>query len=276
MDFSALMLLLLVVSGAIWAFDHWRGAPQRRKRVEDAQRAGDAALAGKALREPVMVEYARAFFPVILVVFVLRAFIVEPFRIPSGSMLPGLLPGDFILVSKSSYGVRLPVVNVRAVGSAMPARGDVVVFRYPAEPSVNYIKRMVGLPGDKVVYRDKKIYVNGVMMEQEPAAPYMLREPGQGLTQMYRWQETLGEIKHDILTMTAGNGPMLEFQVPEGHYFVLGDNRDRSNDSRYWGFVPDDHLVGRAFMIWFSWDMMAPRGWFWEKILWKRIGKTIE
>lgn len=276
MDFSALMLLLLVVSGLLWAFDHRLGRPRRRRRSEEAARAGNPEQAARASREPVIVEYARAFFPVILVVFVLRAFIVEPFRIPSGSMLPGLLPGDFILVSKSSYGVRLPVLNVRAVGSATPARGDVVVFRYPAEPSVNYIKRMVGLPGDRIVYRDRKITVNGRPMEQEAAEPYMLRDAGQGLIQMYRWRETLGDVKHEILTIAAGDGPVLEFQVPDGHYFVLGDNRDRSNDSRYWGFVPDSHLVGRAFMIWFSWDMMAPRGWFWEKILWKRIGKTIE
>lgn len=270
------MLILLVVAGAIWGLDRLIAAPARRRTAEELERAGEPAESvDKARREPIVVEYARAFFPVILIVFVLRAFIAEPFRIPSGSMMPSLLAGDFILVSKSSYGIRFPGLNIKLIDSGSPRRGDVMVFRYPDNPSVNYIKRTIGLPGDHIVYRDKRVYINGKLMPQELVQPYLLRESGERLTEMQKWTEDLGEVKHDLLKYGDSSGIVLEYKVPEGHYFVLGDNRDRSNDSRYWGFVPEDHLIGRAFMIWFSWDLAEDQKPFWSRILWGRIGNAI-
>jgi signal peptidase I len=276
MDFSVLMLILLVIAGAVWGLDRLIAVPARRRSAQELERAGESAESiDKARREPIMVEYARAFFPVILIVFVLRAFIAEPFRIPSGSMMPSLLAGDFILVSKSSYGIRFPGINIKLFDNGSPRRGDVMVFRYPDNPSVNYIKRTIGLPGDHIVYRDKRVYINGKLMPQELVQPYLLRESGERLTEMQKWTEDLGEVQHDLLKYGDSSGTALEYKVPEGHYFVLGDNRDRSNDSRYWGFVPEDHLIGRAFMIWFSWDLAEDQKPFWNRILWGRIGNAI-
>jgi signal peptidase I len=277
MDFSVLMLILLVVSGAIWGLDRLIAAPGRNRVADELEQdhEPEAAIV-KARREPVIVEYARAFFPVILVVFVLRAFIVEPFRIPSGSMMPSLLAGDFILVSKFSFGVRFPGLNVKILDSGRPKRGDVMVFRYPDNPAVNYIKRTIGLPGDHILYKNKRLYINGKLMPQKMIRPYILRESGERLTEMQEWSEDLGGVKHDILKYGTDSDVALEYQVPEGHYFVMGDNRDRSNDSRYWGFVPEDNLIGKAFMIWFSWDLAGNEKMFLDKILWDRIGKAIK
>ena len=270
------MLILLVVTGAIWGLDRLIAAAGRNRSAEVLEAEGESAESvTRARREPVVVEYARAFFPVILIVFVLRAFIVEPFRIPSGSMMPSLLAGDFILVSKFSYGIRFPGLNIKLIDSGSPERGDVMVFRYPDNPSVNYIKRTIGLPGDHIVYRDKRVYINGKLMPQEMTRPYLLRESGERLTEMQQWSEDLGTVKHNLLKHGDKSDLVLEYKVPEGHYFVLGDNRDRSNDSRYWGFVPEDHLIGKAFMIWFSWDLADNQSAFWNKILWQRIGNAI-
>lgn len=276
MDFSVIMLALLVVTGVIWGLDRLVLAPRRNKSAAEMQRAninGDAVA--KTLNEPVIVEYARAFFPVILVVFILRAFIVEPFRIPSGSMMPGLLAGDFILVSKYSFGVRFPGLNVKIIDSGSPQRGDVMVFRFPDDPSINYIKRTIGLPGDHVVYRNKRLFINGVEMPQKLVAPYLMRESGQRLTEMQHWVETLGGVQHDILKAGSDRDLTLEFRVPAGHYFVMGDNRDRSNDSRYWGYVPENHLIGRAFFIWFNLDTGDSGKPLSDRILWNRIGTPI-
>lgn len=270
------MLALLVVTGVIWGLDRLVLAPRRNKSAAEMQRAninGDAVA--KTLNEPVIVEYARAFFPVILVVFILRAFIVEPFRIPSGSMMPGLLAGDFILVSKYSFGVRFPGLNVKIIDSGSPQRGDVMVFRFPDDPSINYIKRTIGLPGDHVVYRNKRLFINGVEMPQKLVAPYLMRESGQRLTEMQHWVETLGGVQHDILKAGSDRDLTLEFRVPAGHYFVMGDNRDRSNDSRYWGYVPENHLIGRAFFIWFNLDTGDSGKPLSDRILWNRIGTPI-
>jgi signal peptidase I len=256
-DFSLLMLLLLIATGAIWALDHFLWAPRRA-----AERAG---------REPVVVEYARAFFPVILVVFLLRSFLVEPFRIPSGSMLPSLYIGDFILVNKYAYGVRLPVANHKLVALGSPRRGEVVVFRFPNEPSVNYIKRVVGIPGDRILYKGKRLYINGESVEQTDQRAYT----GAGVSgELTRVLEHLAGVSHDILIGDRPDAP-LEFVVPAGNYFVMGDNRDHSNDSRYWGYVPDENLVGRAFLIWFSWDHSEHPAWFWQRVVWSRIGTVI-
>ncbi len=278
MDFSALMLWLLLIAGGIWGLDRLFARPRRQRRAETLRAEGQGEdLARQALHEPLVVEYARTFFPVIFVVFVLRAFVAEPFTIPSGSMLPTLVPGDYILVNKFSYGIRLPILDVKLVPLGEPRRGDVVVFRYPENPSTNFIKRVIGLPGDDVVYRDKKLIINGKPMPQAPDTPFQLRESGERLAQMKRWIETLDGVHHDILTDPGSYAaPPLEFHVPPGHYFVMGDNRDRSNDSRYWGFVPEQNLIGRAFFIWFSYDRLGENGWFWNRIFWKRIGETIQ
>jgi signal peptidase I len=270
MDFALFMLVALVVTGVLWAVDHFLWAPQRRRAAEALTSAGKPAdEISKARREPVLVEYARAFFPVILLVFLLRSFLVEPFRIPSGSMMPGLLAGDFILVNKFTYGLRLPVIHHKLVELGAPRHGDVMVFRFPADPSVNYIKRVVGLPGDRIVYRDKVLHINGQPMPQSLAGDYTYTETGDHLIFARRLREQIDGVNHDILVSDAASAGLLEFTVPEGHYFVMGDNRDRSNDSRYWGTVPEANVVGRAFLIWFSWDMVK------GGVAWNRIGNSI-
>lgn len=265
MDFALLMLLVLAATGAIMLFDRWVWAPARKRRK----------AAGPAGKEPAVVEYARAFFPVILAVFLIRSFLAEPFRIPSGSMLPSLHIGDFILVNKFSYGIRLPVANVKLLDFGAPQRGAVIVFRFPADPSINYIKRVVGVPGDRVVYKDKQLTINDVPMKQEEAQPYAMVHTESGSGMIVRRIEDLDGARHDILLSNRPDHGTDEFVVPPGRYFVMGDNRDQSNDSRFWGFVPDDHLVGRAFFIWFSWDGMAPDKWFWQRIVWRRVGSVI-
>lgn len=271
-DFQAVMLLLLIVSGVIWALDHWKWEPQRReaeKKAKAAARISEEKLA-ELLREPTYVEYAKSFFPIILIVFVLRSFLVEPFRIPSGSMMPTLLVGDFILVNKFTYGVRLPVAGTKILDTGEPERGDVVVFRYPKDPSLDYIKRVVGLPGDRIGYFNKKIYLNGKPVAQEEIGSYIGIGSGFMSDGASHRIEHLGEVEHDILISPSQRAREGEFVVPEGEYFVMGDNRDNSNDSRFWGTVPEDHLVGKAFMIWMNWDSAA------GGVTWSRIGSGIK
>lgn len=280
-DFPLIMFIAILVTGVIWGLDHAFGLPARRKKAETLEGSGGSADAVKKLyKEPVLVEYARAFFPVILIVFLLRSFLVEPFRIPSGSMLPGLLPGDFILVNKFAYGVRLPIINTKVVGFGEMKRGDIIVFRYPREPSVNYIKRLIGLPGDKIVYKNRQLFINDTSMDLTEKGEFNFKETLGGISTYKRFLENLPGIEHDIIHMIIENEAenddhVFEITVPEGQYFVMGDNRDRSNDSRYWGFVPDSNLVGRAFYIWFSWDMAAIEAWFPARIRWNRVGNTI-
>jgi signal peptidase I len=259
MDFSLIMFLLLVVTGVIWALDR---AIFARRRAE-------------ARKEPVVVEYARAFFPVILIVFLLRSFLVEPFRIPSGSMMPSLFDGDFILVNKYAYGVRLPVVNRKLIGLDNPRRGDVAVFRFPGDPAINYIKRVIGVPGDRILYKGKRLFVNGSALEYAEVRTYTGPLAGRLGAEELRVTEGIDGVRHDILVTERPEPGPIEFTVPAGQYFVMGDNRDHSNDSRYWGFVPDENLVGRAFLIWFSLDWSLPDAWFWQRIAWTRIGTTI-
>lgn len=258
MSFPAIMVLLVAVTGLIWLIDKLFWAPRRD---DDA-------------KEPVVVEYARSFFPIILLVLVIRSFIAEPFRIPSSSMVPTLHIGDFILVNKFSYGIRLPVVNTKILDTGEPQRGDVVVFRYPVkknknDPDIDYIKRVVGLPGDKVGYFNKTIYINGEPVAQEPqekpASMINISAPGSELR-----SEQLGDHNHLIVVEPDVKRVEGETVVPEGHYFVMGDNRDNSNDSRYWGTVPEENLVGQAFLVWMSWDWNA------GGIVWNRLGQSIE
>lgn len=202
-------------------------------------------------KESIIIEYSKSFFPILLFVFVIRSFIVEPFKIPSGSMMPTLIAGDFIAVNKFSYGVRFPVINNVLIPNGMPERGDVVVFHYPMDTSIDYIKRVIGLPGDTIKYENKKIFINDKLVPHvfEKDYEYMMNEnyrvPAQEFT------ETLGEVKHSILIHNV-EGESGSFVVPDRNYFVMGDNRDNSSDSRVWGFVSEDLLVGKAFIIWLN------------------------
>lgn len=256
-DFSLILVILIAITGVTWLVDNLFF---RAKRLTGVPAEDEAAVP-----EPIFVEYSKFLFPVVVIVFLLRGFAVEPFRIPSGSMLPTLEIGDFILVSKFAYGIRIPVVNKKVLDLGKPARGDVVVFRYPRDPSVDYIKRIVGLPGDKITYYNKIVYVNDEPMNQEFQDGY---GDSAGRT-LNRLKEQLGEIEHDILR--DPRKPTLEntWVVPEGKYFVMGDNRDNSNDSRYWGFVPDENLVGKAFFIWMNLTLD-------EGVSWGRIGTVID
>lgn len=206
------------------------------------------------IKEPLLVEYSRSFFPVVFVVLLLRSFIFEPFRIPSGSMMPTLLIGDFILVNKYSYGARLPVLNTKILEVAEPKRGDVVVFRFPKNPTVDYIKRVIGLPGDRIAYFDKKLYINGEAAPQVSLGSYSGQGQGETMSGTEQLEENLTGVKHSILINHNASTVEDVFIVPQGQYFVMGDNRDNSNDSRYWGTVPEANLVGKAFFIWMNWD----------------------
>jgi signal peptidase I len=247
-DFAALLVGLTALTGGIWLLDHLLFATARAERELPA---------GSEKKEPLLVEYARSFFPVILIVLLVRSFLAEPFRIPSSSMMPTLLIGDFILVNKFAYGLRLPVLDTKIVPIGEPERGDVVVFRYPKNPSQDYIKRVVGLPGDEIVYRNKTLYLNGEAVVHEGLGRYIGEGSGRDMTGAELKRETLGAVDHEILQRSGpsfvpqGEGQWI---VPPGHYFVMGDNRDNSEDSRYWGFVPEGHLVGKAFLIWMNWD----------------------
>ncbi len=204
--------------------------------------------------EPILVEYARSFFPIVLIVLLLRSFIAEPFRIPSGSMMPTLLVGDFILVNKFTYGIRLPVLNKKIIELSEPNRGDIVVFRYPKDPTVDYIKRIVGLPGDKVVYSNKKLTINDLPVQQTSLGSYQGLGQGEEMSGAEDLLENLTGVEHRILIRNGTPTVEFVYVVPEGNYFAMGDNRDNSNDSRYWGPVPEANLVGKAFFIWMSWD----------------------
>ena len=264
-DFAAVLLLAAVITGLIWLYDaKWA----RKRRTSDVP-------------EPVVVDMARAFFPVIVVVFLIRSFWVEPFKIPSGSMKPTLLVGDFILVNKYTYGIRLPVLNRKIVEIDPIRRGDVVVFRYPADPSVDYIKRVVGLPGDKVAYRGKRLTINGEQVAVQATGFYTDAELN--YLRLPTFLEKLGEKSHQMMIVPSQppvdlaqvkqfaqrgnceyNDDGFSCTVPEGKYFMMGDNRDQSSDSRYWGFVPDDHIKGRAFLVWMNFGDL------------KRIGNGID
>ncbi len=264
-DFAALLVLLTVASGIIWGLDSLFFARGRK-----------ASAAGEARPEPLIVDYARSLFPVFLIVLVLRSFIIEPFRIPSASMMPTLLRGDFILVNKYDYGVRLPVLNAKVFGNGKPRRGHVVVFRYPEDPTIPFIKRVVGVPGDHLQYKDKSLTINGVEVDLKLKGVYRSNGVGKRENGSYRLAEKLGEHDHDILiNPLQPSSVVVDREIPEGHYFVLGDNRDNSRDSRYWGLVPDENLVGRAFYIWMNWsnDSIFDLG-SWD-VDWDRIGSDI-
>ncbi len=291
LDFSAVLLLITVVTGIIWWFDVLF---LRRRRASAALQAGKEP---SSVSEPGTVDYARSFFPVALVVLVLRSFIFEPFRIPSDSMMPTLLDGDFIIVNKYAYGLRWPVLNSRFLEIGEPQRGDVVVFRFPLDPSTNYIKRLVGLPGDTVQVKDDRLFVNGKPVPFDITGPY-----SDGCyVNFVQATEQLGEHTHHTMFCPTtveqesqrdscirkkfrvytcgeratqslfGEEPPFEKTVPPGSYLMIGDNRDNSADGRVWGFVPEGNLVGKATRIWFNWDLQRSGG-----PQWNRIGSRIE
>lgn len=281
-SFPALLVAATFITGIIWALDALFWAPKRRARAaEVAAGAGGQAAAKDVAKEPAMVEVARSFFPIILAVLVVRSFVVEPFRIPSGSMMPTLLVGDFILVNKFSYGLRLPVLNTKVLDLGDPERGDIVVFRYPEDPRIDYIKRVVGVPGDHIVYQDKVLYVNGQPMVQTVAGTYVGEGSGAVMTGASHREEQLGDVRHDILVLPSAFDRPFEYTVPAGHYFAMGDNRDNSRDSRFWGPVPDENLVGKAFFIWWNIDcgqrgLVACLLGAGDTINWRRIGSSVE
>ena len=233
--FALIMVIVLTITGLIWLLDIF---------VLSKKRATNA-------KDPILVEYSKSFFPVILLVFFIRSFIAEPFKIPSGSMMPTLLAGDFILVSKFSYGIRVPILNYTMIEVDKPKRGDVFVFHYPPKPSIDYIKRVVGLPGDLIEYKSKTLYINDKKIEQTfvDKYPYVMNEIHH--IEAKEFKEALGNVNHSILIHDLP-GENFKFEVPQGHYLAFGDNRDNSADSRVWGFVPEHNLVGRAFFIWFN------------------------
>jgi len=251
MNFALILFLLLAFTGAVALAD----------RLYFARRRAAGA------KEPWWIEYPKSFFPVILIVFLLRSFLVEPFKIPSGSMIPTLLVGDFILVNKFTYGIRIPILNAKVVELGRPSRGDVMVFRYPEDPSLDYIKRVVGLPGDTVTYVDRRLSVNGQALPLHPDGEYQYLDRR---TFARQFVETIDGREHRILLEEGApsappfvkqfpfrenctyNTSGLTCTVPPDHYFLMGDNRDNSSDSRVWGFVPDANIVGKAFFIWFN------------------------
>jgi signal peptidase I len=255
MTFALILFSLLVLTGIVWMLDI-------------------SMLRGKrpaGVNEPWWVEYAKSFFPVILIVFLLRSFLVEPFKIPSGSMIPTLHVGDFILVNRYTYGLRLPIVNKKFVEIKQPQRGDVMVFHYPEDPSTDYIKRVIGVPGDVLVYRNKKLSINGSEQALQRDGDYNYVESELRFVHTERYIEDLSGKKHSVLLNpempqihlgNIANFPQHEqcsyseeevrCTVPAGNYFMMGDNRDNSRDSRYWGFVPDAMIVGKAFFIWMN------------------------
>ena len=253
MNFALLLFVLLLVTGVIWLLDIAWFAPARRRAGRDSR--------------PMWLEYTAGLFPVIVVVFLLRSFLFEPFKIPSGSMIPTLLVGDLILVNKFTYGVRLPVINTKIFDVGEPKRGDVMVFRFPKDPSVDYIKRVVGIPGDTVTFENNRLTINGQAVALRDAGEFYDRDR---LVYYRQYSETFGETEHKLLTdlekpsFVSGVDAFpfrdqcsygrsgLTCKVPSGHYFMMGDNRENSLDSRYWGFVPERNIVGRAFFIWMN------------------------
>lgn len=284
-NFALILFVLTVLTGIIWFFEVFHFSKQRRLKADAALAEFDARQARLAaegvkpdashratiqaaiLKQPAWIEYSGSLFPVIALVFFLRSFLYEPFKIPSSSMVPTLMIGDLILVNKFTYGIRLPVINKKVIELGAPKRGDVMVFKYPKDTSLDYIKRVVGVPGDRVEYRNKRLAINGKPLEYE-ALPDYLDE--QALTYSKQFIEKLGDKTHRIIVderspsyiASPDNFPYRDncsyntegfvCTVPAGHYFTMGDNRDNSLDSRYWGFVPDGYIVGKAFFVWMN------------------------
>jgi signal peptidase I len=295
-NFAGLLFLLTIVTFAYWLAERLFFQPRRLaaaaelERQDAARRAtlaqqgikqvdGDVSAAReRILAQPWWLDWTAGLFPVIIIVFLLRSFLFEPFKIPSGSMVPTLLVGDLILVNKFHYGIRLPVINKKILDNNAVKRGDVMVFRYPPDPRVDYIKRVVGLPGDEVAYLNQKLRINGQEVPTTAQAEFYDED---SLRVAPRFTEKLGTLEHSILvdprrgSFYGGDDKRFPFhencryspegvvcKVPQGHYFMMGDNRDNSQDSRYWGFVPDENIVGRAFFVWMNFGNLGRIGAF--------------
>ena len=298
--FSLLLIGATLLTGLVWLLDRFVLLPWRQRRVLKAEsatgKALDAGTIETLMREPGWVEQCKGVFPVIAAVLVLRSFLFKPFQIPSGSMMPTLLVGDFILVQKFAYGVKEPLNNSTLLETGHPKRGDVVVFKYPEEPTVDYIKRVVGLPGDRIIYRNKQLFIQPACAGSQDCPAIAKVEQTflssgdfiQGGVPLERYQEQLGNVSHRILKnpQQPDYVPMYfhqpgneadEWVVPEGHYFAMGDNRDNSKDSRFWGFVPERNLVGKAVFIWISFEFERDPGspipgWIPTGVRFNRIG----
>jgi len=291
-NFALILFVLMVVTGVIWCLDVFVFAKQRRAKADMALREYDARndkllkeglkiddsqkkraeIEAANLRQPTWIEYSGSFFPVIALVFILRSFLWEPFKIPSSSMVPTLLVGDFILVNKYAYGIRLPIVNRKIIEVGEPQRGDVMVFKYPKDMSQDYIKRIIGVPGDKITYENKRLTVNGQPVQYTQMDDYLDdQHPIYHKQFIENLPGTAGSVAHRILNSegkrTFDIGSVENFPhreaceytydkftciVPPGNYFMMGDNRDNSADSRYWGFVPDRNIVGKAIVVWMN------------------------
>ena len=295
-NFSLLLFVLTIVTLGYWLAERFRFAPARMAAAEalaaqDARRRADLGRQGiaqvdgnieaareKLLMQPWWLDWTAGLFPVILAVFLLRSFLFEPFKIPSGSMIPTLVVGDLILVNKFHYGVRLPVINTKIIANNDPKRGDVMVFHYPVDPRIDYIKRVVGIPGDEVSYTNQTLSINGQPVPVQAQGDYY---DDDSMRYAPKFSEKLGAVAHGILVEPKRASiyrPMDSFvdfrdncrysaegvtcKVPAGHYFMMGDNRDNSQDSRYWGFVADEHIVGRAFMVWMNFSNLRRIGLF--------------
>lgn len=250
-DFELFLVLAVLLSGIVSLYDTIFLAKHRLGQM------------------PKAVEYAHSFFPVLLIVLLLRSFLMEPFRIPTGSLEPSLIPGDFIATNKFIYGLRLPVSHTKIFRLGEPKVGDIVVFKFPVEPDKNLIKRIIGVGGDKISYKNKIIYINGVEQPQKDLGPESYIDENGNMIKVERYQEIINGIKHDIYKNPDDPAQDFSITVPPREYFAMGDNRDNSLDSRYWGFVPEGNLIGKAFMIWFSWDKIS------HTIRWNRMGEII-
>jgi signal peptidase I len=259
-NFELILFYATLITGLIALFDVFFLAPKRKRAWKGESQA----------KLPIIIDYSRSFFPVLLIVFLLRSFLFEPFRIPTGSLEPSLLVGDFILLNKFAYGVRLPVIQKKIMETGQPKRGDIMVFHWPPNPSYYFIKRVIGLPGDKVSYVNKELTINGQKIPQAFLQDNIAYDGNGGEWKVLENQENLLGVKHKIFIDPAKSSrDYNDIVVPKGMYFVMGDNRDDSADSRYWGFVAEKYVVGKAVLVWMSWNSAK------TNIRWNRIGKLI-
>ena len=271
-NFDYWLFIATIITGVVYLLDKLFFAKARYEKNKHKLEGLNKKEKAKVLKAPIVAEYCRSLFSVFLIVFILRAILFGNFNIPTGSMETTLPIGDFLIVNKTAYGIRMPFSNKVIIKTGEPERGDIVVFHYPVYTGVDFIKRVIGLPGDRISYIDKVLYINGkkmpqtfvrnkVVLDDSPTDPVKI------------YQENLGKVKHNIIDMPWRKS--MNFRnlvVPKGEYFVMGDNRDNSADSRYWGFVPEKDLVGKAMFVWMSWNSNASS--FWNKIRWHEIGRT--
>lgn len=262
LNFELILFYATLITGVISLFDYLFLSAKRKARYQNSK---------LPIKLPILIDYARSFFPILLLVFLFRAFVFEPFRIPSGSLEPTLLTGDFILVNKYDYGVRLPVIHQKIIKKDEPARGDILVFRWPPNPSINFIKRVIGVPGDKISYINKELFVNGKKIPQSLLRQTVARgEEGAQWEVLEKEEDFLGIKHHIYIDPKKSSQDYRDLIVPSGMFFVMGDNRDDSADSRFWGFVPEKNIVGKAVLVWMSWNNQD------YKVRWSRIGSLIK